>query len=84
METTGGVVSGPVIAGGRTSQILRLKRSPVGAVSLIVTTVPAEDVGEFCRCTQNVSPDGERNWCTIVWLVPTVRAVCVVVIVTNT
>jgi hypothetical protein len=37
---------------GRTSTMLRLKRSPVGAVSLIVTLVPLSAVGLFCICTQ--------------------------------
>jgi hypothetical protein len=39
-------------ADGRTSTILKLYRSPVGAVSLIVTLVLLSGVGPFWRCTQ--------------------------------
>ena len=48
--------------GTRISVILRLYLSPVGAVSLIVTTVPLAEVVLVCRWTQYVSPAGERNW----------------------
>jgi hypothetical protein len=37
---------------GRISHMLRLYRSDVGAVSLIVTAVPLMAVGLFCACTQ--------------------------------
>ena len=66
---------GPGYGAGRTSISARFQRSAVGAVSLIVTVVPAVEVGEFCRWVQKVSPLGLRNWSTIVWLEPTVRAV---------
>lgn len=50
---SGGVVSGTTApSGGRTSQMLRLYLSPVGAVSLIVTLVPLRGVGLVCLCTQ--------------------------------
>jgi hypothetical protein len=48
-----GAVSVAGAAGaGSTSQIARLNRSPVGAVSLIETVVPAAAVGAFCFWTQ--------------------------------
>src|SRR5262245_20348038 len=49
--TVGGVTS-PVTSAGRISHALRLKRSVVGAASLIAMLVPASGVGLFCRCTQ--------------------------------
>jgi hypothetical protein len=36
----------------RISQMARFHRSPVGAVSLIVTTVPLLLIVEFCLCVQ--------------------------------
>ncbi len=48
-----GTVRGAAVdEAGRISQILRLNRSVVGAVSLIVTTVPLSAVGPFCIWTQ--------------------------------
>ena len=46
----GGILSGYC----RISTMLRFQRSLVGAVSLMVTTVPAGWTVAFCRCTQNV------------------------------
>jgi hypothetical protein len=46
---------------GSISQTVRLYRSPVGAVSLTVTVVPAGD-SVVTRCTQKVSPTGARYW----------------------
>jgi hypothetical protein len=56
-----------------TSTIVRLYWSFAGAVSLMVTVVPVEAVGAFCRCTQYVSPTDARYWFTIAWLAPMVR-----------
>src|SRR5262245_3408918 len=42
--------------GGTISTAAMFQRSVVGAVSLICTTEPAADVGEFRACTQYVSP----------------------------
>ncbi|OLC50432.1 MAG: hypothetical protein AUH43_04990 [Acidobacteria bacterium 13_1_40CM_65_14] len=50
IDTVGGVVSAGI--GERISQIVRLYRSPAGAVSLIVTLVPAAAVGLVIRWTQ--------------------------------
>jgi hypothetical protein len=52
------ILAGPVtpLTAARISTILRLYRSPVGAVSLIVTLVALKGVGVDCRCTQYVSP----------------------------
>jgi hypothetical protein len=47
---------------GRISTMLRLYRSAVGDVSLIVTVVPLSGVGFACICTQYVSPAGVRYW----------------------
>ena len=44
-----------------------------GAVSLMVTVVPASAVALVCLCTQKVSPEGARYWCTMVWPDPMVR-----------
>src|SRR5262249_52948283 len=60
---------------GRISQMARLYRSVVGAVSLMVTTVPATGVVAFCLCTQYVSPVGVKYWWTTVWFGPGVRAI---------
>ena len=49
-----------VDAAGRTSQITRLYRSLVGAVSLMVVDVPDAAIAETVRCTQYVSPTGGR------------------------
>jgi len=46
----------PSYCGGLISQTVRLNRSPVGAVSLIVTVVPDTATDPFNRCTQYVSP----------------------------
>ena len=51
---------GPTTAGARTSTIVRLYWSPVGAVSLMDTDVPASGVALLCRWTQYVSPTGGR------------------------
>src|SRR5262249_13040476 len=59
---------------GRTSTAARSQRSAVGAVSLTVTVVPAVGVGAVWRWVQKVSPLGLRNWSTIVWVGPIVRA----------
>ena len=50
----------------RTSTMLRFHRWSVGAVPLMVTTVPAGCTVAFWRCTQNVSAEGDRYWCTMV------------------
>src|SRR5579864_1752714 len=55
--------------------MLRLYRSIAGAVSLMVTLVPAVTVGALCPCTQYVLPDDARYWCVIFWLAPIVREV---------
>jgi hypothetical protein len=49
------------LSAGRISQMLRLYRSVVGAVSFIVTVEPLTAVDEVCLCTQYVSPAAERN-----------------------
>ena len=59
METTGGVAVPPTM-GGNNSTIEKLYMSPVGEVSFRVTSVPRVDVGAFARCTQYVSPVGDR------------------------
>src|SRR5215471_9147222 len=46
----------PPYCGGLISQTVRLNRSPVGAVSLMVTVVPDTATDPFNRCTQYVSP----------------------------
>ena len=51
--TAGATVSG---VGGTTSTRLKFHRSPVGAVSLIVTLVPAVGEVALARCVQKVSP----------------------------
>src|SRR6476620_10499875 len=51
---------GPTTAGARTSTIVRLYWSPVGAVSLMDSDVPASGVALPCRWTQYVSPTGGR------------------------
>ena len=60
----------------RISTIVRLYRWSAGAVSLIVTVVPASATAFVVRCTQNVSPSVARNWLTRVCPAPSVRAVC--------
>ena len=45
---------------GKTSTTLKLYRSVVGEVSLIVTAVPLNGIGALCICIQYVSPDVER------------------------
>src|SRR5579884_1586231 len=57
-------------APGNTSTMLRLYRSVVGDVSLIVTLVPSVGVAALCICIQNVSPLDERSWWIIVWFGP--------------
>jgi hypothetical protein len=42
----------PTVTAGKTSTILKLNRSVVGAVSLMNTGVPLSAVGVFCSCTQ--------------------------------
>ena len=59
---------------GRTSTTLKLYRSVVGDVSLIVTAVPLNGIGALCICIQYVSPDVEKYSCKIVWLGPTTLA----------
>jgi hypothetical protein len=51
-----------VYRAGRISQRLRLYRSAVGSLSLMVTTVPLARVAEVCCCTQNVSPIVAKYW----------------------
>src|SRR5262245_58654185 len=70
--TDGGVVSGDALG---ISISERFQRSVVGAVSLIVTDVPALVVAAVWRCTQKVSPTDARYSSTLVWPGPTVRAV---------
>ena len=42
----------PPVTAGRTSQMLKLYRSVLGAVSLMVTVVPLLAVTSVCLCTQ--------------------------------
>src|SRR5437868_1853277 len=49
--------------------------SVVGAVSPTLTVVPPRGTGDVVRCTQYVSPLGERYWCTSVCPDESVRAV---------
>jgi len=46
---------------GIISTSARFQRSVVGAVSLIVTVVPATGVGAFCIWTQYVSPEEVKS-----------------------
>src|SRR5713101_3248521 len=68
----------PVMTGtgeGSTSTALKLYGWFVGAVSFSVTLVPLLAILPVIRCTHNVSALPSRNWSTIVWFVPSVRAV---------
>ena len=65
----------PGYGAGRTSMSARSKRSAVGAVSLIVTAVPAAGVGGSGAAPSRCRRWGSRNWSTSVWLGPTVRAI---------
>src|SRR3954449_3707768 len=53
----------------------RFQRSPVGALSLMVTDVPETAVTAACRCTHMVSPLDARYSSTFVWFAPTVRVI---------
>src|SRR4051794_13674456 len=59
---------------GRISIAAMFHNAFVGAVSLMVTMVPATVVELFWRCTQYVSPTGARYWSMTLWLGPAVRA----------
>ena len=63
IDTVGGVIR-CASGRGRISTMARLKRSPVGAVSLTVMLVPGAATGLLSIWTQYVSPAGVRNWCT--------------------
>ena len=54
----------PAYCGGRISQMVRLERSLVGAVSLIVTLVPASGVTVAYALTADASPrpNGTYRW----------------------
>jgi hypothetical protein len=60
MTLAGTVIGVAVERAGRISQMARLYRSEVGAVSLMLTVVPLIAIGLFCFWTQYVSPTGAK------------------------
>ena len=64
LPAAGGVILPEILSvpasAGRISTTLKLYRSVVGAVSLIVTAVPFDGTGALSICIQYVSPDVER------------------------
>ena len=71
--TFGTVTGGSVEV--RISIAARFQRSAVGAVSLIVATLPVVETGAVRDWTQKVSPTAvSTHWCAIVWPAPGVRA----------
>src|SRR5262245_44132515 len=72
--TLGTVTSGGGVPAAATSTTAKFQRSVVGAVTPIVTMVPALSIFAAVTCVQNVSPTlVSTHWCTVVWPERSVR-----------